>query len=462
MPPEERRLRRQAGETDPVRLLAIHPNGSFVCSAGEHRIKVFRWETREFVMELPCEGAELDHLVVTPEGWLLAMGGDIRGWNLDTGAERPLSGWLGTVRRCVFLPDGAGRLLTSSGNTCTIRDLSTFKPLRKLTHDAASVRTATLSTRGDRVMSIDDDDVVHVWDARTGARISTWPRAKYGDPTCPPRAVQIDPEGRWILSTTLVDTYLWDVDRGAHRWHVEGPSPNLSLFFLSDGERIAVMTGHNGGVETWDMVAGQRLRSFPAMRARAPVAALGPDGRTLIVCNDDGFGFQIVDVEKGVRVTSMRRHTSPIEKLLVHPDGRALLAAGREEPIVIWDMSTGSPTGRLGGSPARGALEGDDVPPIEPLLDAFMVQLERKFTGYRSAARAGGDDDGEEYRDEARWIESYWGEVQALEMPPDTRRDEVLNRLEALVGEVGGNGVWMAPRDIRALIAELRRANAGS
>lgn len=436
--------------------LAIDPSGAIVFSASEDRIKAFRLETAEIIAELPCEGRGLARLVPAPGGWLLAISPDgIRGWNLDTGAERSLPVFLGKVQRCVALPDGAGRLLTCAGNQCTIWDLSTFEPLRVLTHGTTTVRAATLSTQGDRVVSIDEDEVVRLWDARTGAGISTWPRATRGDRTLPLQAVQIDPDGRWVLSTTLADMYLWDVERGAYRWHVEGPSPDLSLFVPSEGGRVAVMTGHNHGLEAWDLVTGRRLSSFPGVCPREPVAAFGPDERTLIVCDEDGFGFQVVDVEIGSRVESTQRHTSPIKRLLMAPDGRTLLTAGAGEPIVTWDVATASPTGKLGDSPARGALSGDDVPPVERLLDRLLDQLERLHVRYRSAARAG-DGDAEDYRDEARWIEAYWGEVQALETSPGARRADVLDRLESLVGEVGGNGVWMGPRDVKEMLARRR------
>jgi WD40 repeat protein len=456
MPSRERRLRRQAGETDPIQALAIDPSGTFVFSVAERSIKVFRWEARELVAELPYESTRLDRLIVTPEGWVLAIAGDgIQGWNLGTGVKRSFPGPSGHIHQCVSPPDGAGRLLTSLGSTCTIWDLSTLEPLRVLSHDKASVRAATLSKSGDRVVSIDDNGVLHVWDARMGARLSKWPREAYCDRALPLLGAKIDSEGRWVLSTTLADMYLWDVERGAHRWHVEGPSPDLSFFFPSGDGRTAAMRTHGGRLEIWNLVDGCPLMSFSARCAPDAVAAFSPDGRTLIVCDGDGFTFQVIDVETRARVESTQRHTSRIKRLVVHPDGQTLFTAGEEEPVVAWDVKTGSPTGRLGDSPARGALEGDDVDPMERLLDEFMVRLERMYTGYRSAARAG-DGDGDEYRDEARWIEKYWDEVQAFDVSPGAGREEVLERLDALVAEVRGNGVWMGPREVKEMIARCR------
>ncbi|APR86821.1 WD-40 repeat protein [Minicystis rosea] len=459
MPHEERRLRRQTGETDPIRLLAIHPNGSRVFSASEHCIKVFDWETRRLVMELPYESGPRDRLVVAPDGRLLAIAPNgVRGWNLETGEERSRSMALGNIHRVVSLDDGGHRVLASFGKTCTIWDLVTFEPLRELSHDGMYVRDATLSKLGDRVVSIDDHDVLYVWDAESGARISTWPRTTYCDPTLPPKAIKLDPDGRWVLSTTLVDTVLWDVERGERAWQLSGPSPMLSLFLVSPDGRTVVLSGHNDGLELWDMPTARRLMSFPTIVAHEATAALSPKGRKVSVCHDEGFSFEVISLETGARVPSRQRPTSPIERLLAHPDGRTVLTAGREEPIVTWDVTTGHPTGKLGGSPARGALDGDDVSPAERLLDAFMDQIERKHIGYRSASRSGVDD-AEDYRDEARWLQSYWGAVQALEVPPGARREEVLDELEALVDEVRGHCAWMAPRDLKAMIAELRQGS---
>ncbi|MDI1483305.1 WD40 repeat domain-containing protein [Polyangium sp. y55x31] len=460
MPPKERRLRRQAGETDPVKKLAIHPNGSLVLSASERSIKVFQWETYTLLTELPYEVGRDDELVVTPDGWLLAIRSrGIKGWHLGTGARRSFQDHSWPVHRCVFLPDGTGRLLRTSGSTCTILDLATFEPCLVVSHDGESVRAAALSPSGDRVACIDDKDVLYFWDARTGARLATWPRTTYCDRFLPMLAVQVHPNARWVLSTTLADTYLWDMEQGKHRWHKGGPSPDISTIHMAGGGWGGIMIGHNGSVEARELSEGWRLSSLSEIRTRELVAALcSSDERTLFVRDGDGFGFCCVDVQTGRIFPSTQRHMSEIKHILVHPDERALLTAGMEEPIVSWDLETRVPTGRFGDSPARGGLDGDDVPVAETLLDEFMIELECKHVGFRSAARCG-DGDGEEYRDEARWIELYWGAVQKLEPSPDESREQVLDRLEALVYEVRGYGAWMAPRDVKELLAKWREGS---
>lgn len=460
MPHEPERQRRAPSETDPVRLLLLSPSGKLVFSATEDHVKVFDRETGELVRALPCKSSERQQLVVTPSGWLVAIDseGAVHGWHVDSGTEKTLRP-SGRFERCVTLPDGSWHMVTSAGDKRTTWDLSTFEPVRALPPDEARVRRAAPSAREGRSLSIDAGGVLHVRDARTRAPIATWPRSSYGDRTLPPRDVKLDPGGRWVLSTTMVDMYLWDVERGEHRWHVEGPSPDLSFFFVSRGGEIALMAGHNGDLETWDLVAGRRLRSFPGVQVRKAMTALSPDERRLVVCDEDGLGFQVVDVETGARVESRQSTTSRIERLLLDKDGLTLFTAGRHEPIVIWDLETGAPTGTLGSSPARGALDGDDIPAAERLLDALLVQLERMYTGYRSAGRSG-EDDAEDYRDEARWVESYYGHARALDVAADTPREALLDRLEALVGEVRGNGVWMAPDKVKKMIGEIRQSRA--
>jgi WD40 repeat protein len=440
-----------------VRLLELHLNGSLVVSASDAQLKVFDRETGMLVRALPCKGGEQKRLVITPSRWLVAIdrAGEVQGWQLDSGEEKTLQ-TSGRFQRYMTLPDGACHLVTSSGNTHTTWDLTTFEPVPTPSPDEAGVQVAAPSKHRERLLSIDAGGVLHVRDARSGAPISTWPRSSYGDRTLPSRDVKIDPGGNWVLSTTMADMYLWDVERSEHRWHVEGPSPDLSFFLVPRGGQVALMAGHNGDLEAWDLVAGRRLASFPGVKVRKAVLALSPDERSLVVCNEGGLGFRVVDLETGAQVASRQSTTSPIERLLLGDDGQTLFTVGSHEPIVVWDMITGAPTGTLGDSPARGALDGDDTPAAERLLDLLLLRLERQYSGYWAAGRCG-DGDGEDYRDAARWIESYHGEARVLELAPGTPGQVLLDRLEALAGEVRGSGAEMARAKVREMIAELRQ-----
>lgn len=448
-------MREDSDETDAIQSLTMQPNGSCVFSISDRKIKVFDLQRHTLKTFIPYVDPWPRKVVCLPDGWFVIFDEDaLVRCNLELDEKIVYPKPPGKILQCMFTAHGAGRLVTASGNTCTIRDLSTLEPLLDLVHDTNVVRAAKLSKSGDRLLSIDGQDTLTVWQIPMGNRIAAWPFHTYGSPTPPRLEILLDPDGCWVITTSTEYMYLWDVEHGKRRWRAPNPSPYLESCVIGGQGQIAALRGHHDKLEIWDFITGQCLKRFPDVGSHDLVATFCPEGRTLILRDESTYGFEVINLGTGKRVKSARRHKTPIKKLLMHPDGQTLLTAGEREPIIMWDIKTGLPLTRLGHSPVRGDLVGDRVP-MKLLIDDFKNALNRQYGGYRGAARAG-DGDGEDYRDAARWIEAYWYQVDALDVDPSERREDLVQRLEALMSEVRTGDPTIAKRAVTAMLETMR------
>jgi WD40 repeat protein len=353
--------------TEPIRCFALHPDGRrvFLGSSGA-AIAIWDIDVQRSAGTLEHEAAtgELLSLAFDPRGRSLGavLSSGLAFFDLEDGitVHAPLNSAVSGAE-IRFTEGGAGRALVIAGGDLEVWSLSSCTLLRRLSGGSGDVRWAALSARGDRVLAVDAADVLRVWDVETGERLRMWSRAGQKDASARLLGAAFHPDGRRVLSTTLADTVLWDAERGERLWLVSGPSPTVnSAVFHSDGKR-ALMTGHNGSVELWDIEAGRLVRAFRETRGKGGLFAFCPDGKRIVCRSEDGRSWLAIEIETGASVTSMRTHSSPLRTLLPHPDGARLITAGEDEPIMVWTLETGAPTAMLGRSRDSGAIGGGPV-----------------------------------------------------------------------------------------------------
>ncbi|MFF8833365.1 helix-turn-helix domain-containing protein [Streptomyces sp. NPDC015131] len=129
------------------------------------------------------------------------------------------------------------------------------------------------------------------------------------------------------------------------------PGRVRALAFAPDGRMLAA-TSTDGPVRLWDTSAPRAPAAvLPAVTAGARAVAFAPRGRTLAVAGGDGT-VRVWDVS-GVGtgparaaaparpVASFAGHTGRVNTLAYAPDGRALVSAGADRTVRLWDTSGG-------------------------------------------------------------------------------------------------------------------------
>jgi WD40 repeat protein/serine/threonine protein kinase len=216
------------------------------------------------------------------------------------------------------------------------------------------LRPVQLSRDGNRIVCVDDEKTVSVWDLTVGRRV--FGPARHPDPG--PRVFEEPSHLGWVSDAVLsrdglrlavaIDTTgtltVWDVETGKilhHNRRFRGYIRKLQ--FSDDGRRVMLFSS-DGLARMYD--AGTGVPLGPAVSQPGVQLAVGvsPDGRRLAVYDDRANVFKVYDVERG-------------ERVLTIPYG------DRRWPTALWFDSAGrSLNAVLGGDALTFPLPRFEVP----------------------------------------------------------------------------------------------------
>jgi WD40 repeat protein/serine/threonine protein kinase len=235
-----------------------------------------------------------------------------------------------------------------------------YKTRAPLRHEAALL-CAVFSPDGRRIASSDQDGWVKLWDAPTGRQLLQF-RAHRDHA----RSVALSPDGRRLATASWDGTVkVWD----AQALEKDPALKPLLTFqghdgyvrhvaFSPDGQRLAAACGRwrdSGKVQVWDATTGALVFAVPAFVSSLKCLDFSPDGRRLVaVGRDPDSAVKVWDARTGQELLTLRGHTHAVVSVAFSPDGRHIASAtGKEdlaEPeLLLWDAQTGRETHRLRG-----------------------------------------------------------------------------------------------------------------
>lgn len=309
-------------------------------------------------------GPSVNDVAFSPGGSLLAAAcsdGNVRLWDVRTGALADLLGALAAqVRSVSFSPDGR-MIATSSPDQVRLRDLATGALLRAVTPEPAwdvafSPDGTLLATAGGGqrptagiVAAAAAERTAFLWDVATG-RLVTCVTGQRGHAS----AVAFSPDGRLLATASTRDIVrLWDIASGRQvRGLPRQSDPADSIAFSPDG-RLLATAGAGGAARLWDADAGRLIRTMTPEPAAA--AAFSPDGLWLATAgggNRPGAGVfaataadnaaWLWDTTSGNLVRRLAGHDDPVSAVAFSPDGGMLATAGRDRTARLWDLRSGT------------------------------------------------------------------------------------------------------------------------
>jgi len=246
----------------------------------------------------------------------------------------------------------AGHLLVtgSSERRLTIRDTETGQDVATLQGDYPRLSSISLSPDGLTVAGGSyTPEGIWLWDAHTGEQRARLP----GDGIFGVETLAWSPDSSQLASGWQAgNLIIWNVTSREELRRLEGHTGSVrELAYSPDGAWLASASWDSTGF-IWNMQTGERVRQF----AKVWVGALAwsPDGQVLgygsspsdaRITLEDAFtgGEQVVLTRRGTGVMD-----SPVD-LVWSPDGRTLIGATTNEPVVIWDAQTGRQVRSLGG-----------------------------------------------------------------------------------------------------------------
>ena len=125
-----------------------------------------------------------------------------------------------------------------------------------------------------------------------------------------------------------------------------GPQP-ATLMVTRDGREL-VTTAVDGTV----IREARTLRELRRLPVSAEQAALSPDGRTILAGGRDG-SVHFVDLATGETTAASGRHDRAVERAIFSPNGRQAITAGEDGRVIVWDVEHAAAVETLAGHAAK-------------------------------------------------------------------------------------------------------------
>jgi WD40 repeat protein len=343
--------------------LAFHPGGSRLARsdrrAGAHEeLAVFAVATGKKILRLAAPSGELRSLAYSPDGGLLAGGGDERTvqiWDAATGALlKTLPGHTGYVYGVMFSPDGRSLLSGSADGTFRQWDVATGKLVDERYGHEDPVTAVAYSPDGKWIVSGGGDGTIRFWNAAGGAA-----QAVLHGHTGSISQVMLSRDGRHVTAVSFDGSVRVFEGPGRGNPRILRGHANFvySVAFSPDGRLIA-SGGWDHMVRLWDAVTGLPLAVLPGHDNYVASLAFSPDSRRLVSRSADGT-MRVWDTEG----TSKNQELNPKKPVLVlnhgyigmadaphlvsiTPDGARIGCAG-DDRLYFWDLETGHEAGTL-------------------------------------------------------------------------------------------------------------------
>ncbi|KZP27506.1 hypothetical protein FIBSPDRAFT_928039 [Athelia psychrophila] len=255
--------------------------------------------------------------------------------------SRFLEGHFGEVNSAKFSPDGRRILSSSQDGSIRLWDAVSGAHLTTLQGHADGVNEATFSPDGNLIASVSHDQTVRLWDAVSGAHLKTLQRSPNN--YSPPWSVAFSPDGQRILYGPEDNVFkLWDPSSGKVLnlfRPAKGESSDMTCAaFSPDG--IHIISGSNHGAsQLWDALSGARLMKFPLTASYCVnCVEFSPDG-TSFATGDTHGNIKLQSSIDGARLMLFKEN-STLTSVAFSPDGATI--ASCSNTVRLWDVVSGA------------------------------------------------------------------------------------------------------------------------
>jgi WD40 repeat protein len=252
-----------AGHRDDVTSLSFSRDGGILASA-DAAGRILLWDVagRSFVALADLAGSWLSSVAFSPDGTVLASGGDdIRLWDVRTRQQigAPMRGHVNPVNSLAFSPDGSTLASAGEDGRLLLWDVRRHMLLTQLQESASPLRSVAFSSDGHTLAAGDGNGKISLWEVGVSALRPFLGTLDIGIKT-DVASVAFSPDGRTLASADE-DVQLWDVaDRRRLDSPVNGHKTLVrTLAFSPDGDTLA--SGDYEGVVIVSSIGNGSLES---------------------------------------------------------------------------------------------------------------------------------------------------------------------------------------------------------
>jgi WD40 repeat protein len=267
-----------------------------------------------------------------------------------------------------FSPDG-GTLVAADRESEMVQfwDVAKGRLLRRLRVPGLA-RTSQqaellLSGDGERLASYEEENVVRIWDARTGQ-----PRQSLPSHVRPPVQLAFSADGKEAVSyarqgrSVSGELCRWDLATGKLLRSISPEAPKEDWPAWNTDWRLAPGGLHLAERDEpvtylYEGRTGKRL-ALPEESPPKSDWTFTPDGRALVTTDQDR-GVRLWDVATGklLRRLQLEKKGGPFSWIRLTPDGRTVATGEQWRKVHLWDAMTGKHRATLTASPEREPLQ---------------------------------------------------------------------------------------------------------
>jgi WD40 repeat protein/tetratricopeptide (TPR) repeat protein len=272
-----------AGHESPIRAVALSHDGRTIAAAGEGNGPILTWDMSGNLARGIFNDTKLSARAVAFSGSGLvavAVGSDVL-VGPRAGSHIRLSGHKAEVNDLAFNRDGSRLVSGSDDRRAIVWELPAGKALRVLDGHEATVVAVAYSADGSTIATGSLDETVRLWRADSGEAPRTLQGHVFGI-----LDLAFTADGRQLITAGKDKTIrIWDVGTGKESTSLPGHADAVNAVAIS-GDRLA--TGADDGVRLWDLRSNASVEAFSGIKHGARSLAFSPDGRHLVAGGRDG------------------------------------------------------------------------------------------------------------------------------------------------------------------------------
>lgn len=326
---------------DWVEDVTFSPDGKwFVTASDDYRIRVWDTNTGDEKLRMLQDGY-LSEVQVSPDGqWIASTGWDntARVWSAATGAEIyqvPLTGKGNTI---TFSADGNYLIVGEQQGEVGIWNISNLSIAKSYLRFNALVDNVQFSPSGDWIAASSAGDV---W------LLDPQQISSLTEPQNPPiisllddviQKLVVSPDSKWIALTTQTGKVILYDAVAQNRKTLTVSNSILEISFSTDS-RSLILGDANGGVQVWNIEAGQTGEAL--LNVNSKIESLAVHGNQLAIGLMDKLILYNLDTKQ---VTSEMESFGDHQLMTFSPDGTLLASNNALGQIYIWQVSSGGVT----------------------------------------------------------------------------------------------------------------------
>ncbi len=200
-----------------------------------------------------------------------------------------------------------------------------------------SINSAKFSPNGKRVIMASDDNIVKIWDVKTGSVVHS-----LEGHINPVLDANYSASGKYVVTNGGNDltARIYNAITGDLIDSLEYHTAYITTAIFSPDEKTVLTSSFDKTAKIWDIKNGKLIHSFTGHSNRVNSAAFSPNGATIITTSDDKTA-KIWNVKSGKLLHTLVGHTKPVISADFSFDNTKVITVSEDRTAKIWDLATG-------------------------------------------------------------------------------------------------------------------------